>query len=84
MACGDSGGVLYRVDVVGIELGPIVVTATERRHKLVFRGLVFRCPACQTDHSLERTGLGSDIICPAEGCGLILRVNASALRPSPA
>jgi WD40 repeat protein len=70
VTCGDESGVLYRVEVVGIELGPIVVIATERGP-----GLVVRCPACQSDHPLQQAELGSDVICPTEGCSLNLRIN---------
>ena len=79
VTCGDFGGVLYRVEVVGIELGPIVVTATERGPQLVVR-----CPACQSDHPVERAGLGSDLTCSTQGCGLNLRVNTFVLSPFPA
>ena len=76
--CGGGGGAPYQIEVVGIQLGPIVVTATERGPRLVVR-----CPACQTDHPLERTRLGSDVICPTGGCGLNLRVNTFVLSPFP-
>ena len=70
VAYGDATGGLCRVEVMGIEHGPIVVTATDRG-----RGLAVRCPACQSDHPLERSGLGFDLTCPTEGCGLNLHVN---------
>jgi len=79
VACGDQSGVLYRIEVVGIELGPIVVTATERGSQLMVR-----CPACQSDHPVERAGLGSDLTCSTQGCGLNLRVNTFVLSPFPA
>ena len=74
VACGDDTGGLCRVEVMGIEHRPIVVTATKRRRKLAVR-----CPACQSDHPLERSGLGSDLTCPTEGCGLDLHVNTFVL-----
>jgi hypothetical protein len=79
VTCGGTARVLYRIEVMGIELGPIVVTATERGPQLVVR-----CPACQSDHAVERAGLGSDLICPTGGCGLNLRVNTFVLSPFPA
>jgi len=70
VACGDHSGGLHRVEVMGIEHPPIVVTATERGPQLMIR-----CPACQSDHPLEKSGLGSDLTCPTVGCGLNLHVN---------
>jgi len=83
VTCGDLSGALYRIEVMGIELGPIVVTATERGPQLMVR-----CPACQSDHAVERAGLGQVIECPTPNCGLSLRVNpfitrmASGHRPA--
>ncbi|MGV1038024.1 MAG: WD40 repeat domain-containing protein, partial [Candidatus Nanopelagicales bacterium] len=74
MACGDKTGALYRVELMGIGHAPTVVTAKDRGP-----GLVVRCPACQRDHPLERSRLGSDLACPTEGCGLNLHVNTFVL-----
>ena len=74
VACGDLGGVLYRIEVMGTELGPIIVTASQSGPQLMVR-----CPACQTDHPLDRAELGSDFTCTTEGCGLNLRVNTLVL-----
>jgi WD40 repeat protein len=75
VTCGGAGGALYRIEVMRIELGPIVVTATERGLQLVVR-----CPACQSDHAVERAGLGSDVVCPTEGCNTRLRVNSFVIQ----
>ena len=40
--CGGSGGGMSFAHLVGISLGPFVVTATERSQELTLR-----CPACQ-------------------------------------
>jgi hypothetical protein len=75
VACGELGSGLYRVEVVGIELGPIVVTATERGPELMVR-----CPACQSDHPVERAGIGSDLTCSTQGCNTRLRINSFVIQ----
>jgi WD40 repeat protein len=76
-ACGGNGGALYKVDLVGIEYGPIIVTASEDEG-----GMVIRCPACWREHELERNLLGSVLICPTPECRLSLRVNPFVLKPA--
>jgi WD40 repeat protein len=77
VTCGDADGDLYRIEVVGIDMDPIVVTATRCGPELVVR-----CPACQTEHPVEQTQLGCDLVCPTEACGLNLQVNPFVLTPS--
>jgi WD domain, G-beta repeat len=79
VACGDGGGSLYRAEVVGISTGPVAVTAIRHGARLLVR-----CPACQASHPIDRTRLGSEMTCPAAGCGLRLQINLVALRPAPA
>lgn len=69
-ACGDSGGSLYLLDLVGIEYGPIIVTALDRG-----AGSTLRCPACWIEHALRESWLGAVIECPTPSCHLQLRVN---------
>lgn len=49
IACGDSGGSVHLVEVAGLELGPLVVTATD-----FGEGLVVRCPHCNVSHTFDR------------------------------
>jgi WD40 repeat protein len=76
--CGDKGGGIYRVGLVGLRYGPIVVTAADRGH-----GQLIRCPACWQEDSLGLDGLGSELTCLTAGCGLHLRVNPFVLSPAP-
>jgi len=76
LTCGANSGLVYRMEVVGIELGPVIVTATEDGP-----GLAVRCPACQASRPLDRARLGADITCPDGGCGRTLRVNTFVLSP---
>jgi WD40 repeat protein len=68
--CGDQGGGVYVLDLVGVEYGPIVVTAAARDD-----GLVVRCPACWREHAVQPDQLDSVMRCPTAGCGLELRLN---------
>ena len=69
-ASGDQGGNLYFVDLVGIEYGPIIVTAVGRGGRRTVR-----CPKCWQVHPLDETWLGQVIDCPTPTCDLRLRVN---------
>ena len=68
--CGDSGGNLFILDLVGISYGPIVSTAIRDN-----RGLMVRCPACLHQLQISENQLGSEVTCPTEGCGLQLKIN---------
>jgi WD40 repeat protein len=70
LVCGDAGGAVYFVDLIGIDYGPIIVSgvATEDGHRL-------RCPKCWHQHSLDEAWLGQVIDCPTPTCDLRLRVN---------
>jgi hypothetical protein len=57
---------------------PLIVTAVE-----FGRGLVVRCPWCNTEHPLVRDWLGEEIRCPNDGCGGPLKVNEFLLLPLP-
>jgi hypothetical protein len=67
--CGGAGPDLYFVDLVGVEYGPIIVTAASGQ------GLAVRCPACWQEHLIAESQLGTVVDCPTPGCGLQLRVN---------
>jgi hypothetical protein len=70
VACSDAGGSLLRIEVVGIEPGPIVVTA-----KFDNREMMVQCPACQHQFPIQKGSLGSEISCPQAGCSTRLRIN---------
>ena len=69
-ACGDNGGNVYLIDLVGIEYGPIIVTAIDHGARPLIR-----CPACFEQHPLESTQLGQVITCPSADCETQLKIN---------
>jgi WD40 repeat protein len=75
IACGDEVGALHVVDLVGVEYGPIVVTATERAGQLTAR-----CPACGYEERWDQGELGCVVSCRTAGCNLDLRINPFVLR----
>jgi WD40 repeat protein len=72
MVCGDDGGALYRLALVGIEYGPLIVSAVQ--HKKV---LEVRCMACQQHFVITPGDLGRETVCP--NCQVALRVNPTLL-----
>jgi hypothetical protein len=70
IACGDDGGGVHLARLVGIGLGPLVVTATDRGNDLTVR-----CPACRGSFAAERNQLGTETTCPHAACGRRLRLN---------
>jgi hypothetical protein len=74
VALGDHTGWLHRVELVGLDLGPVVVTAHEADG-----ALFLQCPACRTVGPVAQTTLGHDLPCPA--CAMSLRLTATVLRP---
>ena len=61
---------MYFLDLVGIEYGPIIVTATD-----LGSGPAVRCPFCNKSSPLDEEWLGQEIECPQEGCRGPLKVN---------
>lgn len=70
--CGDKGGNVYFLDLVGIEYGPIVLAAFDLGKGA---GPTLRCPKCFRLHPLDDAWLGEVIECPTPDCRLSLRVN---------
>jgi hypothetical protein len=66
----DAGGSVYLVDLVGITLGPLEVTAID-----LGNGPAVSCPACLKRHALQETWLGRELECPGTACNARLRVN---------
>jgi hypothetical protein len=52
------------------DVHPLIVTAVN-----FGKGMVLRCPWCNTEHPLDRDWLGNEIECPDEECGGPLKVN---------
>jgi hypothetical protein len=75
--CGGQGGNVYLIDLVGIEYGPIIVTAVDLSKGA---GPALRCPKCFRLHPLDDAWLGKVIECPTRDCGLSLGVNPFVMR----
>jgi hypothetical protein len=71
--CGASYA-FYRIDIVGIEYGPIIVTAID-----LGDGLAARCPACFELLPLGEDTLGTETTCPTQGCSGRMRLNPFAI-----
>jgi hypothetical protein len=69
-ACVDVGGNVYILDLVGIEYGPIIVTAVD-----FGSGPLVRCPFCLAQLALHEDWLGEDVDCAEPGCEGRMRVN---------
>jgi hypothetical protein len=78
VVCGDSGGGMHLAHVVGVALGPLVVTAAGDGHELTVR-----CPACGEAFAVDHDRLGTDTACPRLACGTRLRINPFVLQPLP-
>jgi WD40 repeat protein len=76
VALGDQAGWLHRVELMGLDTGPVIVTAHEADG-----ALFLQCPACRTMGPVAETTLGHGLPCPT--CGISLRLAASVLRPLP-
>jgi hypothetical protein len=74
--CGDIGGELHAVDLVGVSYGPIIVTPLD-----MGEGPVVRCPECSKLLPLQEEWLGKTITCPERGCNGKLRVNPFTVGP---
>jgi WD40 repeat protein len=79
VACGDAGGAVYLVDLVGITLGPLIVTAVD-----LGDGPSVCCPVCLERHPFPETWLGRELYCPGVACHARLRVNSFVARRAPA
>jgi WD40 repeat protein len=79
VASGDDGGSVYLVDLVGITVGPLVVTAVD-----LGNGPSVRCPVCREPHPLQEARLGRVLECPGGACHALLRVNPFVVRRAPA
>ena len=78
VALGDAAGGFHVLDLGGIELGPIVVTAEDRG-----AGPEVRCPACNTSSPAESAWLGTKVECPSCGTGWRVNPFVLTLRPEP-
>jgi WD40 repeat protein len=70
-ACGGEDGNMYRAELMGVEYGPLIVTAVD-----FGEGFVVRCPVCWVAWPLDESWLGRMIECPGEDCTVRLNVNS--------
>lgn len=70
VVCGGTGGQISMLDLVNVSFGPTVVTAKDQE-----QCLTVRCPVCRQLLSLDRSQLGTELICHHPGCTGHMRVN---------
>ena len=73
--CGDNGGNVIIVDLVGITYGPLIVTAVNSGARTVIH-----CPFCLHRLPLKKKWLGQVITCPRRGCEGRMRVSPFIIR----
>lgn len=73
--CGDAGGNFNIADLVGVEYGPIIVTALDLAGELAVR-----CPACFQQSPIGTDRLGQEVACPRASCDGRMRVNPFVTR----
>jgi WD40 repeat protein len=76
IVCGDEGGSLYRLEIVGLGSGPIIVTAWRFAPRFLFlkpASLALGCPYCRTWSEIPESALDSEILCP--NCGKPVKLN---------
>jgi WD40 repeat protein len=81
MVCGDAGGAVYILEIVGLQYGSIILTAWNFTLRSLFRkpdSLAFGCPTCRTWSEISETTLGSEIPCPT--CGKPVRLNSFTIQ----
>lgn len=74
---GDTAGNLFQSTLVGIQYGPIILTAVDQSGRLEIR-----CPACQESFPLQSNYLGAEVSCPNRDCEIKLKVNPFILKTS--
>jgi WD40 repeat protein len=75
VACGDESGSVSVVDLVGVALSPLVLTAED-----LGSGPEVFCPVCSRRHPIQEARLGGEIECPNVACRARLRVNSFIVR----
>ena len=70
-AVGGYSGSVFRIDMLAIDRGPLIVTANERAG-----AWPTRCPACFEQQPIERQQLGQLVTCPSQGCETQLEINS--------
>jgi hypothetical protein len=70
--CGDSTGDVNLIELAGLELGRLVVTAYQREGELRLR-----CPSCLTLFQVAESAPGKELACPK--CARELWLNAFVL-----
>jgi WD40 repeat protein len=74
VATGDLSGTVSMLDLIGVDYGPLVVTAVDRRSRMSVR-----CPKCFKTAALEYKWLGETINCPTASCGQDLQINRAVV-----
>jgi len=77
-ACGDYGGNVYFLNLIGFDYKPFIVTAVN-----LGNGHEVRCPACLTYLPLKKDWLGQEIACREPGCDGRMRVNPFVIGSPP-
>jgi hypothetical protein len=82
--CGDDAGGVHLVDLVGVDYGPLVITAVDADDRP--GDPVILCPKCRTLLPESQRLLGSTLACPGSACDVKLQINpfvASSPTPAP-
>ena len=82
LACGDEGGNVHLLRLVGLELGPLVITADSMPYLAQGYSAWALCPACPGNLVLREEDLGKVRRCGNEGCGAQVRINQFVLDPN--
>ena len=48
LVCGDFGGAMYQIEILGLQYGALITTASQKKKKNFVR-----CPACQTENFFD-------------------------------
>jgi WD40 repeat protein len=77
LAYGDRIGAVYIFDRIGVDYGPVIVTAVETGY-----GIEIHCPACQQRFLIKSGSLGGGFTCPKPDCRTRMKINRFVL-PKP-
>jgi WD40 repeat protein len=82
--CGDHAGGVHRIDLAGVEYGPLAITAVDADDRP--GDPLILCPKCRTLLADSGRLLGTTVDCPGTGCDAKLRISpfvASTPTPGP-
>jgi WD40 repeat protein len=75
LAAADFGSDLHLLELVGLESGPVIVSAVRWK-----KDVQVTCPACSHTFSISPNQPGSELTCPQVGCGTRLKLNLFVIR----